>query len=553
MPFNANIYAADRPDLMNNWQAAHAPGADLNDPVVQHIRSFPTPQAYMEADYNANPLNQAQRGGVGGGAANVPPPAPNVGTATVPTQTAGAAGTTTGGATGGAATGGGGFNFNDLLSDDNIGAVTGAIDNYRQRQSGNQSGAFNTTGQTNVGTNTTSGTSGVNTTSGTNTALNTTNTSGTNTSNTTTGGTANTTTGGTVRENTGGTSATTGGFTNRPVDTLGFGSLLQGAAPGVQANDATRSAFLTDVVNTGESQLGSQVDQAVRQSLSGPGMTGTGESAQGRAAGYAAAQIARNNLGQRLEASQQLGGPTGLQHLVTAGNPYLGQTGTSSSNQATTGTLSGSNTGTSNTTNTGTSNTAGSNTGSSTGRSDATNTGRSTSDQTGFNNLLSSTNEATGGTATGSSSASASGMIPKAETVNTGGGGCIICTAGLHHGFFRYPRVLRRVVRHKLQTDRSRWRRAARGYFFLFTPTARFCLDHRWASALTMPLARAVVYEELRISGRCVPFKVVPWVTHWLCHSICALAGRLSVPEDVRDKALLETARRHNVLFNVGG
>jgi hypothetical protein len=245
--------------------------------------------------------------------------------------------------------------------------------------------------------------------------------------------------------------------------------------------------------------------------------------------------------------------------LVASGNPYLGQTTTGSSTQGVNTTQTGTNF--LNAANTALSNVTGSNTSSGTNTQNTTGTqnqtgtttGSSTGATTGFQNLVSNNKENTSGTATGTGNTSASGLIPQAQQVQTGGGGCVICTAGLTHGVFTTPRLLRFVVAHKLQKDWTRFRHAARGYFFLFTPIARFLLSHPLLARWSMPFAKSVVYEEARIAGKNLPFKLVPWFCHWTWHAGCAVVGRFPVPDCVTDPRVLDAARRHNVLFRVGG
>lgn len=413
--------------------------------------------------------------------------------------------------------------------------------NYNQNQAANQAGAFNTNTSTAANSAQTSGQAtntaqtGVQNTTGTNQQ------STTNAQNQTTGGTTATNQTQTGQTNTAGVSTT--GVN----DTLGLGALLKSAAPQAQANDTTRNAFLTDVVNTGGSQFGSQVDQAVRNSLTGPQMTGTGDSARARAAGYAGAEVGRTNLGNRLNAASQLAGPSSLTSLVSAGNPYLGSSTSTTGSQNTLGSLTGSQIQTGFNNLVGTSNTAGANT---QNTSSAQNTASS---QAGYQNTAQQQNANESGTASGASSQAAAGQIPQAQQVSTGGGGCVVCTAGLHHGVFRHRRILQRVIRYKLQQKWSTYRHAARGYFFLFTPFARWLLSHPRATRTVIPLASAVVYDELRTSGRGVPFKLWPWLLHQFWHFGCKVVGRLPVPDHVTDTTVLEAAKAHNVLFQVGG
>lgn len=449
--------------------------------------------------------------------------------------------------------------------------------NYNQNQNANQTGQFNTTGTTNNTQNQTSGGTQNQTTSGsTNTTQNTTGTQtgtignvGSSTSTQTgtignVGNTVNTQTG-TQNTTTGQNTTATGTTTSRPIDTLGFGGLIQNAATGAQATDAQRNAFLRDVIATGGSGFNSQVEQAVRGSLTGPQMTGAGNSAQARAAGYAGAQVARNNMGERLAAAGQLVGPTALTNLAGAAQPYIGQEQTTSGSTSATGfnnlvnnltnATASNNTQTQNLQNASTSNNTQTqnlaNTSNTTGTQNTT--GSSNTATTGFNNLVASGKETTDGTAKGASSSAAAGNIPQAHQVSTGGGGgCVLCTAGVELGLWRNLRVLRRVIDYKLNTARDVYTPAARGYFFLFTPLAAWLLGHARIAAWLAPLARAVVYQELRLSGRRLPRRL--WASfvhdtgHWLCHwvgKLPFLPGRVISPEIER------IARKNNIWFQL--
>jgi hypothetical protein len=415
----------------------------------------------------------------------------------------------------------------ELMTQDtpNAPAVDG---NYRQNQQGSQTGNFATVGGSNFAQNQVTGQNTQQNTSTTNQQQ-----VGTQTAQDTT-----------QRTNTG--QNTTGQVTNNQTtgtsvqDTLGFGDLLKGQAGAAQTADATRQGFLQDLVQTGGSNLNSQVDQAVRNSLTGPQMTGAGDSARARAAGYAAAEIGRRNTGDRLSAASQLAGPTATQSLVQAGTPFLGQTQTTSGVQGTNMNTTGFQDLVSQVRGTGQQNTTGSGTSSATGS------------QTGFSNTAGGQTEAQSGSASGRSTQSASGQVPEGQTQTAPGGGCIICTAGLHHGTWRRPRLLRRVVAYKIVHNWPTFRHAARGYFFLFGPIASLALRSRLVSRLTMPVANAVVYEEARLAGVDLPFRTIPWAAHWTWHGLCSAVGRLPVPNHVTDKGILAVAKKFNVFFKVG-
>lgn len=563
MAFNPTFYAQARPDLKNNWDAANAPGADMNDPVVQYIKQFPSYEAYLQSDFQGNPNAEAQQAAVSSTPTNAPTnAAQQIATLqNTPVQTSAGS-------------------FDDLVlrnqpakieqpkitvpsasagvnttTNPDGSVTTTPAGNYSQNQTGVQAGNFSTTGNTQQKT----GGVTINDLTSLATAVNNQNqkTGGTTQGTQNTTGVQNTT--GTQTQSTGqsGVTATSGSTTSRPVDTLGFGELLKGQAGQVGANDVGRSAFLNDVMTTGGTQLGSQVDQAVRNAVSGPRLTGGGDSAQARAAGYAGAEIGRNNLDQRLAASNQLAGPTGLATLSTAANPFIGKQESTTGLQASTGGTTGTTTNTGSTTNAGTTNQSGSTTGFSDLMGSSTNTNQQAgkTSTSGFQN----TQDNTTGNAASTTGASAAGQIPQGQQVSTGGGGCIVCTVGIERGLWKNKRILRRVVKYKVQTAHARFRHAARGYFFLFTPFAKALLSSRWSwlAYFVMPVAKAIVYEELRVSERRLPFKLRPWFYHWTWHTVCDIVGRsvqkLPIPDHVADPTLTEIGERHGVFFKVGG
>lgn len=279
-------------------------------------------------------------------------------------------------------------------------------------------------------------------------------------------------------------------------------------------------------------------------------MTGAGDSARARAAGYAGAQIGRQNLDQRMGAAAALAGPSAQTTLAGAANPFLGTTQTSTGTQNFSNLLSGTNISNGFSNLLGSQSTAGSNT----QNTNASQTGASAT--TGFSNMASAQSENQAGTATGSSAQAASGQIPQSQTVQSGGGGgCIVCSVGLHHGVFRTPRLLRLVVRHKLQREPARFRRAAAGYFLLYSPFVRkLLLPSRRLTRFAMSIAKSVVYEEARIAGRRLPFKSLPWALHWTWHWSCWVVGAVTgAKPEVTDGAILKVLRKENVLFQFGG
>ena len=412
--------------------------------------------------------------------------------------------------------------------------VTGG--NYNQVQNATQGGQFGTVG---LNTQSQTGTTGQDTT-GTQTQ------SGTSTTNQTQSGTSTNEqdTTNESRNYGGSSSATQGAEFTTALDTLGFGKLLQDQATGTVAADAERQGWLKDVMNTGGTGFNGQVDQAVRQSLSGPRMSGAGQSAQARAAGYAASDIGRNNLNQRLGAAEQLAGPTGLAQLSTAANPFIGKATTSAGNTTAFQDLLTS----------GKTNTSGTqaSTGTTSGTTASNSTTNSSGSTTGFQDLVTNGAETQAGTTSGQSSQAGAGQIPQGQPVKTGG--CVLCTAAIEMNLPKANmlRVLRRVIDFKLNVDRSTYANAARGYFAVFTPVARWLLSHPVLALLLWPLARAIVYEELRISGRRLPLKYGAKVTHFIGHNFCAAVGRFfPVSGHVTDPVITDIARRNNILFEV--
>jgi len=344
-----------------------------------------------------------------------------------------------------------------------------------------------------------------------------------------------------------GTTGTTGtetqniNQTQQAIDALGFGALLQDQAGGVYGNDAERMGFLKDVMNTGGTGFQSQLDQGIRQALSGPQVTGAGDSARARMGGYAAADIGRNNLNQRLAAAQQLSGPTGLAQLSTAANPYIGQqtTGTNTANTNAQQTTNA------NTNTTGSSSTLG-NISTDSLTSALQNMSGST---TGWQSLLGPTNESHAGATAAQSSQAGAGNIPEGQPVKTGG--CVLCTAAIELGLFRNKRVLREAINYKLGKGWKKFRLAARGYWAVFGPFANWLLDHPRVARTLYPMARMVVYEELRQAGRKLPFKAGAWLVHWIGDAFCRLVGLLPVSGHVTQPRINAIARRENIIFNV--
>lgn len=513
MPYNQAAFLRARPDLANNWNNANDPtfrAQNPNDQNVQGILNYGSLDNYLSANYEAM------------GSPDLPttPDAPIV-------QAPDPVALTNPGPA--VATDVPGQNFNQNQKSNQFGQYVSQGDTTQQQQQ--VTGNDTTQQQKNV--------------SGSNTV---------NQQNQVTGNDSTTnqkqTTGSNTVDNIDSTTSTNGTTTSTPLDTLGFGALLKGQQGTAVASDAARNGFLTDLVQTGGNNLNSQFDQASRNALTGAQMTGAGDSARARAAGYAQAEIARKNTGDRLNAAGQLAGPTAVTQLSSAANPFIG------SSTATTGTIATKGTNTSNTT--GFSNLVGS----SSDRGFANSTGSSntngfsntdsTSKERGFSNLVGSTHESGSGTATGTGSQSAAGLVPQTQQQSSGGGGCVLCTAAIELGLSKHHRVLRVVIRHKLEKDWPRFRNSARGYFFLFTPLARTLLSFPKVASVLWPVAKAVVYEELRVAGRRLPPRTWARLVHWSGHYLCAAVGRLPfLPGYVTDNVIMGIARREKINFEV--
>lgn len=353
--------------------------------------------------------------------------------------------------------------------------------NTSQVQGGTQTGNYSSTGTTGTtGTqNQTNATSGA-----------------TSTNQNQTGTTAGQQTGTTANQGVTQQQGATTGSTNVN-DSLGFGSMLQGQQGAAAANTATDQSFLSNLVKNGPQQQQALTAQATNQALSGPGMVGAGDNAGARAAGYAASNVGLNSLNQQLAAAGQLAGPTATTTLASAANPYLGT----------------------NTTGTSTGTSANSNTGASTQDSNTTMDQSLTSlaNSTGLSNLINNTatntNEAQSGTAGGSSLSIGTGNAPQSTTTSAGGGGCYACTALIHLGMM-HKIALVRGGDYKFGT--KKYQRSLAGYSIYGPWLARQILRHRWFAKLFRPVARVILYEEVRLSGRAIPRRLDASFWHFL-------------------------------------
>lgn len=399
----------------------------------------------------------------------------------------------------------------------NINAPEGA--NYDVREAGSQAGAYASSGatsQTQQGQQTQNLTErqtqqGTSTQTGTTTGTTTATQQGTDTSQGAT---------------TGSTQVTT------PFDIAG---LVEKQLPGVAAADTSRTAFLTDFMNTGGTGFQSQVDQAIRSSLTGPQVTGAGDSARARMGAYAAEQVGRNNAGQRLQAAGQLAGPTGLGTLTQQTAPLYGTTSA--------GTTSGTNVST------------GTNTGVSSQASNNTNTTNQVNDlvrqaQTlDFQSLVGQ--ESQQGTATGTSASAGAGITPEGQPVKTGG--CVVCTAYVELGLMNEADVRKAVV-WKL-SERAKYSTAVDGYM-LYGPTlARLVLGNKVFAWGFRPIARAILDHEVYLSAPTGRWRLIPRITHALFDVLSRPVGLFSrlfgLDTGVRCPKVRALLERQNLSFKL--
>lgn len=362
-------------------------------------------------------------------------------------------------------------------------------------------------------------------------------------------------TGGTSQENQSGTSQTqqqgtnlgqttnVGQTTTGVKDTLGFGDLLKGGASAAQGTDASRTAYLTDLMSNGGSAFQDQVKAATNQALSGPTMQGVGDSAGARAAGYAAANVARTNQDQRLNAAAQLAGPTATQTLASAGNPYLGST----AETANTGTQQ------QNTTNTGVSQNQSANTGATTGTSNASGTSNQlTASMTDLINQASSS-----GTSNAQNAQAAYGTTPS-QTTSGGGGGSVICTVLGERGLLPEWMLIEEIIH--IKSHAKRFHSAAKGYLFWGEAVARLARRNKFVAYLCLPLAKACAYEASRRARKetlthrdQLPKFFIPIVAYWTFFIGTTILGQF-IPgkPKIKDPELLALMSRTGLEINLG-
>lgn len=403
---------------------------------------------------------------------------------------------------------------------DSLNTVAGnaAGGNSSQVQGGQQSGNYSSTGTT--------GTTGTqnqqNATSGTttNNQSQTGTTSGTQLGSSSTG------------SNTQQQGATTG--STNVNDTLGFGSLLKGQQGAATANTNTDNSFLSNLVKNGPAQQQALTAQAVNQATSGPGMVGAGDNAGARAAGYAASNVGLNSLGQQLQGAAQLAGPTATTTLANAANPYLGTNTSGTSSQAGSNITTGQ-----------------------TAQNSATTTDQalqSLESSTGLSNLLNNTstntNEGQSGTAGGSSLSIGAGNAPEAQTTTSGGGGCYACTALIHLGMMHKIALVRGG---SYKYGNKKYERSLAGYSLYGPWLARLILAWPWFAKVFRPIARVILYEEVRLSGRHIPRRLDASFWHFLFNRgswvLAVVTGRRKARTD--DPKIEQLLRSQGVYWEV--
>ena len=241
------------------------------------------------------------------------------------------------------------------------------------------------------------------------------------------------------------------------LDTLGAGSALAGLVPQSTATTNNTNATLTGIMQNGDPNLQSQVQQAVNNATSGPGMVGAGQSANARAAGYAAADVGRQSEAHQLQAAQQLSGPTAATTLAGAAVPYNGATSQSN--------------------NTGANQTA--------------------TNSTSLGNTLGSmvTNQDQSGTSSADNVQVAAGNQPQQQQQSKGGK--VVCTVLVEHGL-----LSRAVVATELlffQKHAAEFKRAIIGYYFFGVWLARLALKYKTVAYLCFPIAWGCTTETMRL------------------------------------------------------
>lgn len=272
---------------------------------------------------------------------------------------------------------------------------------------------------------------------------------------------------------------------------LGLSGLVQSEGQMQGASDVSRNNFLRDVQDNGGTGFQQQLDAGIRQSLSGPGMVGVGDEARGRAAGTAAADIGRNNLNQRLDASRQLSGPTGVSTLAqgAGSSGLLGST--------TTGSTSNLGSELSNLVSSNASNSAG------------------TSAQTNLTDAINATQShgTNSSAASGSSLGVSTGQTPEQKS---SGGGCFVSTVYVDKGLLAASTV-RRAVKSKLSKI-DKYEDSINGYMVWGPAVSRCVAKIPLVLRLLERPVRAILYEEIRLSNDRIKSKLSARLWHSAFH-----------------------------------
>ncbi len=138
------------------------------------------------------------------------------------------------------------------------------------------------------------------------------------------------------------------------------------------------------------------------------------------------------------------------------------------------------------------------------------------------------------------------------QETSSGGGGCYVSSVMAVDGCIG-KRSIRRAVAYKLYERKDKFMPI--GYSLIGPAIARGCVKWDWMFYLFLPLVRAVLYEELRLSGCHLRFRLSAWGAHLAFHwsTSClgwfgALFGRSF---ETRDKALKQLLQQHNLYFSL--
>jgi hypothetical protein len=326
------------------------------------------------------------------------------------------------------------------------------------------------------------------------------------------------------QQNTGSSNTAQTGTSSTSVSNPVTGALTS-AIPGAETATNVGQSTLESAAQ-GDPQLQNQVNQAVSNSLSGPGMQGVGQAAQARAAGDAVQQVAQTDEANKIGAASALGGPTATTTLAGASAPYSSTSGTSSENTLA-NTLNNMVTNSSQNTN---------QTGS--GTSTGTTLGQTIS------NLTGSSDQA--GTAVGTSSGTSVGTTPQQTTSS---GGCFVSSVLAAQGRLG-KRSIRKAVRYKLYQRPSYM---PIGYAMWGPALARLVEKYAGVRALVEPGVRLVLHEELRLAGSPLRRRLDAWSLHFIYQHGCSALGWIGSKFGRKfdcDPAMKQFLAEHDLLFN---